>query len=76
MARREEAATVREYGGLVLARRRRSRVNQRALAATVGVSVQTVANIEAGRVNPGLAVFSRMVLALGGELRVIWRRKR
>lgn len=53
-----------------LSARRRARLSQRALAAATGVSPSTIVRIEKGRMEPTLALLTRLVEACGLELRV------
>lgn len=55
---------------ICLLARRRAGLSQRALAAATGVSPSTVARIEKGRMEPTLAVLTRLVEACGLELRL------
>lgn len=56
------------YAICLLARRHAS-LSQRALAAATGVSPSTIARIEKGRMEPTLALLTRLVEACGLELR-------
>lgn len=55
---------------ICLLARRRSGLSQRALAAATGVSPSTIARIEKGRMEPTLALLTRLVDACGLELRL------
>jgi len=50
--------------------RREAGLSQRALAATTGVSPSTIARIEKGRMEPTVALLTRIVEACGLELRM------
>jgi transcriptional regulator with XRE-family HTH domain len=56
---------------ICLSARRRAGLSQRALAAATGVSPSTVARIEKGRMEPTLALLTRLVEACGLELRLV-----
>lgn len=55
---------------ICLSARRRAGLSQRALAAATGVSPSTIARIEKGRMEPTLALLTRLVDACGLELRL------
>ena len=57
------------YAVCLLARQRAG-LSQRALAAATGVSASTIARIEKGRMEPTLALLTRLVDACGLELRM------
>jgi transcriptional regulator with XRE-family HTH domain len=57
------------YAVCLLARRH-ARLSQRALAAATGVSPSTIARIEKGRMEPTVALLTRLVEACGLELRM------
>jgi transcriptional regulator with XRE-family HTH domain len=57
------------YAICVLARRQAG-LSQRALAAATGVSPSTIARIEKGRMEPTVALLTRLVEACGLELRL------
>lgn len=57
------------YAVCLLARRQAG-LSQRALAAAAGVSPSTIARIEKGRMEPTVAVLTRIVEACGLELRM------
>jgi transcriptional regulator with XRE-family HTH domain len=57
------------YAVCLLARHQAG-LSQRALAATTGVSPSTIARIERGRMEPTLALLTRLVEACGLELRL------
>jgi transcriptional regulator with XRE-family HTH domain len=50
--------------------RREAGLSQRALAAATGVSPSTIARIEKGRMEPTVALITRLVEACGLELRM------
>jgi len=54
---------------ICLLARRHAGLSQRGLAAATGVSPSTIARIEKGRMEPTLALLSRLVEACGLELR-------
>lgn len=58
-----------DVAGQVLRARRQADLSQRELAEAVGVSHSTIARIEAGRVDPSIGLFSK-IIAIGG-LRVV-----
>lgn len=53
-----------------LSARRRAGLSQRGLAAAAGVSASTIARIEKGRMEPTLALLTRLIDACGFELRL------
>jgi transcriptional regulator with XRE-family HTH domain len=55
---------------ICLSARRRAGLSQRALAAATGVSPSTIARIEKGRMEPTVALLTRLVDACGLELRL------
>lgn len=55
---------------ICLLARRRAGLTQRALAAATGVSPSTIARIERGRMEPTLALLTRLVDGCGLELRL------
>jgi transcriptional regulator with XRE-family HTH domain len=55
---------------ICLLARRQAEVSQRALAAATGVSPSTIARIEKGRMEPTVALLTRLVEACGLELRM------
>jgi transcriptional regulator with XRE-family HTH domain len=57
------------YAVCLLARREAG-LSQRALAAATGVSPSTIARIEKGRMEPTVALLTRLVEACGLELRM------
>ena len=57
------------YAVCLLARRQAG-LSQRELAATTGVSPSTIARIEKGRMEPTVALLTRLVEACGLELRM------
>jgi len=55
---------------ICLLARRQAGMSQRALAAATGVSSSTIARIEKGRMEPTVALLTRIVEACGLELRL------
>lgn len=55
---------------ICLLARRQAGISQRALAAATGVSPSTIARIEKGRMEPTVALLTRLVEACGLELRM------
>ena len=55
---------------ICLLARRQAGLSQRALAAATGVSPSTIARIEKGRMEPTVALLTRLVEACGLELRM------
>jgi Predicted transcriptional regulator with C-terminal CBS domains len=55
---------------ICLLARREAGLSQRALAAVTGVSPSTIARIEKGRMEPTVALLTRIVEACGLELRL------
>lgn len=55
---------------ICLLARREAGLSQRALAAVTGVSPSTIARIERGRMEPTVALLTRLVEACGLELRL------
>ncbi len=55
---------------ICLLARRKAGLSQRALAAATGVSPSTIARIEKGRMEPTVALLTRVVDACGLELRL------
>jgi transcriptional regulator with XRE-family HTH domain len=55
---------------ICLLARRQAGLSQRALAAATGVSPSTIARIEKGRMEPTVALLTRLVAACGLELRM------
>jgi transcriptional regulator with XRE-family HTH domain len=61
---------------ICLLARREAGLSQRALAAATGVSPSTIARIEKGRMEPTVALITRIVEACGLELRMSVARPR
>jgi len=55
---------------ICLLARRQAGLSQRALAAATGVSPSTIARIEKGRMEPTVALLTRLIEACGLELRM------
>lgn len=73
-----DAASIHAYSvnhgsssyAVCLLARRQAGLSQRALAAATGVSPSTIARIEKGRMEPTVALLTRLVEACGMELRM------
>jgi transcriptional regulator with XRE-family HTH domain len=63
-------ATSSSAYAVCLLARRQAGLSQRALAAATGVSPSTIARIEKGRMEPTVALLTRIVEACGLELRM------
>lgn len=61
----------KDTGLLIRKRRVALDIDQRTLSEIAGISVHTLSNIEAGVGNPTVATLSRVLAALGLELRIL-----
>jgi len=59
-----------ESGDVIRRCRKSLRIDQRTLSDISGVAIHTLSNIEAGKGNPTVATLTRILDALGMEIRI------
>jgi transcriptional regulator with XRE-family HTH domain len=61
---------IKEVDKMIRRRRMSLGIDQRTLSEISGIAIHTLSNIEAGKGNPTVATLSRVLDALGLELRI------